>query len=61
MQRVNKKQTLKSIVLPQAEVKGSTCYFNWSHSDVFSHKYSNSKFSQNTINLLSIKVATCFD
>ena len=26
-----------------------------------SNKYSKSKFSQNTTNLLSIKVATCFD
>ena len=25
------------------------------------HKYSKSKFSQNTTNLLSIKMATCFD
>jgi len=36
-------------------------HLNWSHPDVFSLKYSKSKFSQNTTNLLSIKVATCFD
>ena len=36
-------------------------YFNWSHPDVFSLKYSKNKFSKNTTNLLSIEVATCFD
>jgi len=36
-------------------------YFNWSHPNVFSLKYSKSKFSQNTTNLLSIKMTTCFD
>ena len=37
------------------EVYGSQgTYFNWSHPDVFSLKYSKSKFSQNTNNLLSI-------
>ena len=36
-------------------------FFNWSHPDVFSLQYSKSKFSQNTSNLFSIKVATCFD
>ena len=30
--------------------------FNWSHPDVFSLKYSDSKFSQNTTNLLSINL-----
>ena len=36
---------------------GKIC-FNWKHPDVFSLKYSKSKFSQNTTNLLSIKVTS---
>ena len=37
-------------------------FLNWSHPDVFSLKYSKSKFSQKTTNLLSIiNVTTCFD
>jgi len=36
------------------------CFFYWSHPDVFSPSTPRVKFSQNTTNLLSIKVMTCF-
>ena len=52
-----RKITTDSHILAHVNI---SCPDDW-HPELKMNKYSKSKFSQNTTNLLSIKVATCFD
>ena len=57
MLTVNKVVTLAEFIMAYA-LNGILCLWR---TNAYNTKYSKSKFSRNTTNLLSIKVATCFD